>query len=110
MCSSKCPEILGHLDVRLNILVFQDVNMYFLGCLDAQKMLKLARFYEWIELIAGQCYELAREGKRATSLPGGSAGNNWRRSANAVKERSALQYRMGSGTNCNTSVIEYNRS
>ena len=32
MCSSKCPEILGHLDVRLNILVFQDVNMYFLGC------------------------------------------------------------------------------
>ena len=55
MCSSKCPEILGHLDVRLNILVFQDVNMYFLGCLNAQKMLKLARFYEWIELIAGQC-------------------------------------------------------
>ena len=32
--TSKCPEILGRLDVRLNILEFQDVYTYFLGCLD----------------------------------------------------------------------------
>ena len=33
-CTSKRPEILGRLDVRLNVLEFQDVYTYFLGCLD----------------------------------------------------------------------------
>ena len=32
--TSKRPEILGRLDVRLNILEFQDVYTYFLGYLD----------------------------------------------------------------------------
>ena len=32
--TSKCPEILGRLDVRLNVMEFQDVYTYFLGCLD----------------------------------------------------------------------------
>ena len=32
--TSKRPEILGRLDVRLNILEFQDVYTYFLGRLD----------------------------------------------------------------------------
>ena len=34
MCISKFPEIPGRLDVRVNILEFQDVYTYFLGCLD----------------------------------------------------------------------------
>ena len=32
--TSKRPEILGRLDVRLNVLEFQDVYTYFLGRLD----------------------------------------------------------------------------
>ena len=32
--TSKGPEILGRLDVRLNVLEFQDVYTYFLGRLD----------------------------------------------------------------------------
>ena len=34
MCISKRPEIPGCLDVRLNVLVFQDIYTYFLGFLD----------------------------------------------------------------------------
>ena len=32
--TSKHPEILGRLDVRLNVLEFQDIYTYFLGRLD----------------------------------------------------------------------------
>ena len=32
--TSKHPEILGRLDVRLNVLQFQDIYTYFLGRLD----------------------------------------------------------------------------
>ena len=41
MCISKFPEIPGRLDVRVNVLVFQDVYTYFLGCLDVKSKLVL---------------------------------------------------------------------
>ena len=41
MCISKFPEIPGRLDVRVNVLEFQDVYTYFLGCLDVKSKLVL---------------------------------------------------------------------
>ena len=35
--TSKHPEILGCLDVRLNVLQFQDIYTYFLGRLDVYR-------------------------------------------------------------------------